>query len=460
MNNPAENDIRQLLDAQRAFFATGLTRELPFRLQQLRTLKKAIFCYRKRIEKALWDDLHKSPEEAYLTEISLVTGEIANHLRHLKRWTRTRRVSTPLHLLPSSSRVLVEPLGVSLIVSPWNYPFQLLFNPLVGAISAGCCAVLKPSPYTPAIAEVMEQLVNEFFDPGYITLVQGGREVNALLWSQRFDLIFYTGSPAVGHHVMQAAAANLTPVILELGGKSPCIVDTGAHLERAARRIAWGKLINAGQTCIAPDYLFVQKALKDELLTLIDRHIKDMYGEDIRQSRYYPRIVNDKAVERLSGLMKEGRIVRGGEVDAAERFIAPTIIDGIDPSHPVMQEEIFGPILPVMTFEEVGEALGYINRNEKPLAFYYFGKNKKAKEVLARSTSGGACINDNLLHFANHHLPLGGVGNSGMGKYHGRDSLLAFSNRRGVVSTPVWIDLKFRYVPFPNFRLIERILGR
>lgn len=458
MEDTKQTTILAILNRQREYFAAGHTRSVDFRLEMLRKFKKAILDYEERIAEALWKDLRKSPEETFLTEISIVTQEIDHHIRHLRRWARSKKVRTPLHLLPSSSRIQYEPLGLSLIMAAWNYPFQLLMNPLVGSISAGNCALLKPSPYTENTALVMEDLIRKTFDEGYINLVQGGRKTNTYLFEQRFDFIFYTGSSYVGRIVMKAASEHLTPVILELGGKSPCIVDRDANLDVAARRIAWGKTINSGQTCVGPDYLFAHESIKDELVSKIGMEISRMYGKDIRTSRHYPRIVNSAAFERLEKLMLDGKVVYGGQTNAPERFIAPTILDRIKPDDAIMQDEIFGPLLPVMTFSSMNEVYSYLASQEKPLAFYYFGKNKKAKEVLANSTSGGGCINDTLMHLVNHHLPFGGVGNSGMGRYHGRNSFLAFSNARAIVSTPTWIDLKFKYVPYPNFKLLRRIL--
>lgn len=458
MTDTTEDTIIQLIISQKNFFATHQTKDIDFRLNQLRELKRAILHNQHKIQQALWEDLHKSPEEVYLTEISIVLSEIDNHIKHLKKWARPKKVSTPIHLQPSSSKIFYEPLGVVLIVAPWNYPFQLVFNPLVGAISAGCCTILKPSPDTPTIAKVMEEIIAETFQSNYIGLVQGGRETNTILFSQKFDIIFFTGSPKVGKVVMKAASENLTPVILELGGKSPCIVDADADLDIAAKRIAWGKLINAGQTCIAPDYLFVYQSIKNELLEKIANNIQSMYGNSIKSSRFYPRIVNDQAFERLTSLLNQGKIYFGGEIDAKERFIDPTIIDEVKPDSLIMKEEIFGPILPVMTFENISEPIDYINKNEKPLAFYYFGKNDKGKKVLAKTTSGGACINDVLLHIGNHNMPFGGVGNSGMGSYHGRESFLAFSHKRAVLTSPTWFDLSLKYVPFKHFKWIKKFL--
>jgi aldehyde dehydrogenase (NAD+) len=458
MEDTSRAEIESLVLAQRAFCKTHTTMDLEFRIGNLKKFRSAILKYETRIADALWLDLHKSPEEAYLTETSIVLGEIECHLKHLRSWAKPKRVPTPLPILPSSSHVFYEPLGTALIIAPWNYPFQMLLNPLVGAISSGCCALLKPSPYTPHVAKVMEELVAEIFDPAYVAMVQGGREVNQILLEQRFDVIFFTGSPALGKIVMQAAAKFLTPVVLELGGKSPCIVDAGANVKLAARRIAWGKCINAGQTCIAPDYLFVHHSVKDQLVIEFAIAVEEMYGKEIKESRYYPRIVNTNAIERLQKLMQQGKISYGGEVDVTQKFIAPTIIEEIQPDFPIMQEEIFGPLLPVLTFDKLDTALDYINSNEKPLAFYYFGSGKVARKILIKTNSGGGCINDTLIHIANHRLPFGGVGNSGMGNYHGKFSFQAFSHSRAIVSSVTWIDLPFKYAPFKFFKWVKKIL--
>ncbi|MDR1181049.1 MAG: aldehyde dehydrogenase [Bacteroidales bacterium] len=459
MENTSLTDIENIIKLQQAFFATNRTKSVSFRIEQLKKLKSAILKHEQQIVNALEKDLHKSYEEAYLTEISIVLAEVNNHIKHLKRWAKPKKVTTPLFLQPSRSKIIYEPLGTSLIISPWNYPFQLLINPLIGAISAGCCAVLKTSPYVPTVANAINDLIEDTFDKKYVAITHGNREVNTLLLQQRFDVIFFTGSPSLGKTVMQAAAQYLTPVILELGGKSPCIVDRNANLEIAAKRITWGKTINAGQTCIAPDYLFVHKEVKEELIRKIIQNIKTMFGEDCQQSKYFPRIVNAQAMKRLQKLMEHGTIVYGGNVDEADRYISPTIIDDVKPDYPIMQEEIFGPILPVMTFENINEVIHYINANEKPLAFYYFGSSKKANDILSKTTSGGGCINDTIMHIANHHLPFGGVGNSGMGKYHGHESFFAFSNKRSIVSTPVWIDLPVKYVPFKYLNKVKKLLS-
>jgi len=453
-----DNTIRERIVAQRDFFATGETRKIAFRKEMLSRFRDAIIANEKKITDAVYLDLHKSYQEAYLTEISLVLSEIRYHLKNVGRWSRAKRVSTPIYLLPSSSRLLHEPLGVSLIIAPWNYPFQLLMSPLVGAISSGCCAVLKPSPYTPNIAKVMEEMITSIFDPKYVTTIQGGREVNQMLLEERFDVIFFTGSPSLGKLVMKAASEHLTPVILELGGKSPCIVDSGSNIKIAARRIVWGKTINSGQTCIAPDYVLVHSSIKEELIAALGEEIKNTFGADPSKSEWYPRIVNKQAFDRLSTYLSQGTIRFGGQTNGGDRFISPTILDGVRPDSPVMQDEIFGPILPVLTFDKIDEAIDFVNKREKPLAFYYFGKNNSAKEVLARTSSGGSCINDTIMHITNHNLPFGGVGNSGLGSYHGKQSFLAFSNARAIVSTPTWIDLPFKYVPFKLFGLVRRIM--
>lgn len=393
-----------------------------------------------------------------LTELSIVAGEIRNHLRHLKSRMRDRRRPTPLKMMPSRSRVVSEPLGCSLIVAPWNYPVQLLLNPLAGAISAGCTALLKPSPYVPHVAETLERMIAETFDERYIAVAQGNRDVNAALLRERFDIIFFTGSPELGRVVMRAAAEHLTPVVLELGGKSPCIVDRGANIDIAARRIAWGKTLNAGQTCIAPDYLLIHSSLRDRFVAAFAREVRRLHGDDPRQSRHYVRMVNERAFDRVAGYLADGRVASGGGLLRDELYIEPTLLVDVDPASAVMREEIFGPVLPVVTFDDTDEAIRFVTEREKPLALYYFGPTKRAAEVIRHTSSGGACVDDTIMHIANENLPFGGVGNSGMGRYHGRESFDAFSHRRAVVTTPVWLDLPFRYMPYRMFRWVKKIL--
>lgn len=461
--------IPSIIESQRAFFHTGATLGLNFRRQMLKKLQGALDKWEKPLADALWTDLHKSYEEAYLTELSIVKGEVKNHLRHLGSWVKRKRVSTPIKMFPSRSFIVSEPLGNTLIMAPWNYPVQLLLNPLVGAISAGCTAVLKPSPYVPNVSATLARMIEDTFDSQYIAVVQGNREVNQALLAQRFDLIFFTGSPSLGKMVMEAASKHLTPVILELGGKSPCIVDRDADIKTAAKRIAWGKTLNSGQTCIAPDYLLIHEEVKEHFIEAFAKAVKELHGSDIKAHKHYVRMVSDRAFERVKGYLAEGDILYGGRTDASERFIEPTILDphislsdadadakanGIA----VLTEEIFGPVFPLLTFKESDEVVAYITRREKPLAFYYFGSEENGWRILHHTSSGGACINDTIMHIANEHVPFGGVGNSGMGAYHGEESFRAFSHRRTVVATGTWIDLPFRYMPYRMFGLVKKIV--
>ena len=451
-------DIDEVISAQREFFRTGVTLEYDFRKKQLRKLADLLKEWEKPLCDALWTDLHKSKEEAVLTEISIVAGEIKNHLSHLRSWMKSVRKSTPLKMFPSSSCIVSEPLGTALVVSPWNYPVQLLLNPLVGAIAAGCTAVLKPSPYVPNVSMVLQQMIESAFSQKYIAVVQGHREVNAALLEHRFDVIFFTGSPTLGKKVMEAASHHLTPVVLELGGKSPCIVDKDADIQTAARRIAWGKTLNAGQTCIAPDYLLIQNSLQHQFVEAFQKALHEMHGEDIQKSRHFVRLVSDKAFQRVSSYLSNGKIVLGGHTDAAERYIEPTLLADVPLDAPVMREEIFGPILPMIPFEKTEEVIHFVNEREKPLALYYFGPVKTGKEVIRCTSSGGACINDTIMHIANENVPFGGVGNSGMGNYHGKLSFEAFSHQRALITTPTWLDLPFRYMPYKMFELVRKIL--
>ena len=458
IKNTTEKEIKSILAAQREFFASNATLDRKFRKEQLRRLLHALNEWEKPLCEALWQDLHKSAEEAILTELSIVTGEIKNHLSHLRGWMKSRSASTPLKMMPSRSRTVSEPLGNALIISPWNYPVQLLLNPLVGAISAGCTAILKPSPYVPNVSRVIEEMISATFGKEYIAVVQGNRDVNTALLNERFDIIFFTGSPALGRMVMSAAAKNLTPVVLELGGKSPCIVDEEADIKIAARRIAWGKTLNAGQTCIAPDYLLIHHSRQEEFIREFGKAIARLHGNDTKESRNYVRLVSDKAFERVSGYLKDGRIVYGGKSDATQRYIEPTLLADVPLDSPVMTEEIFGPVLPMIPFNDREEVVSFVRKREKPLALYYFGKVKDGKDIIRLTSAGGSCINDTIMHIANENIPFGGVGNSGMGHYHGRLSFDAFSHKRSVVTTPTWIDLPFRYMPYKMFGLVKKLL--
>ena len=458
LENTSKQRIDEIVEAQKRYFASGATLEYEFRREQLQRLKKALKEWHKPLCDALWQDLHKSEQEAILTETSIVEGEVKNHLKHLKSWMRTERHSTPLKMMPSRSRVISEPLGQSLIIAPWNYPVQLLLNPLVGAISAGCTALLKPSPYVPQVSKVIEQMIRATFEERYVAVVQGNREVNQQLLEHRFDIIFFTGSPALGRTVMQAASKNLTPVVLELGGKSPCIVDVGADIELTARRIAWGKTLNAGQTCIAPDYLLIHSSLQEAFIKEFTRALRKLHGKDVRQSKHFVRMVNSKAFDRVTAYLNDGRAVVGGNYDREELYIEPTLLTDVKADAPVMQEEIFGPVLPMLPFDTTEEAIKFVTEREKPLALYHVGRENEGWRGLRQTSAGGACVNDTIMHIANENLPFGGVGNSGMGSYHGRLSFDAFSHRRAVVVTPKWIDLPFRYMPYKMFSLVKKLL--
>lgn len=462
MENTNIEKIHNTAEAQRRFFRSGATLDMAFRKRMLGKLLSALDEWEQRLCDALWSDLHKSYEEAFLTEISIVKAEVKMHLRHLSSWARRRRVSTPLKLFPSRSYVVKEPLGCALIVSPWNYPVQLLLNPLVGAISSGCTAMLKPSPYVPHVAQVIEQMIAETFDSEYIAVVQGNREVNATLFDIRWDLIFFTGSPTLAKSVMAAAAKHLTPVILELGGKSPCIIDKSANIATTARRLAWGKTLNSGQTCIAPDYILIHKEVKEAFVKAFAEEVKQLHGEDIKRDKHYVRMVNSRAFERVASYIKESKVLYGGSFDADERYIEPTLLDNPPLDAAVMTEEIFGPVFPVITLDGDGsfveQAIDFVTSREKPLALYYFGDEADGWRVVRHTSSGGGCINDVIMHIANEKVPFGGVGNSGMGRYHGRESFEAFSHTRSIIATSKWLDLPFRYMPYKYFGLAKRIL--
>ena len=458
MENTTKEKIEEIVRCQREFFQRGITRSVKWRKSQLCALNAGLKKWEKPLCEALWTDLHKSYEEAFMTEIGLVYGELGEAIRKVGRWSRRRSRPTPLTVLPSSSHIVREPLGCTLIVSPWNYPVQLLLNPLVGVIAAGCTAILKPSPYVPHVSKVLEELISDTFPQEFVAVVQGNREVNGVLFSQRYDLVFLTGSPALGKVVMEAQAQYLTPMVLELGGKSPCIVDKDANLRLAARRIAWGKCLNSGQTCIAPDYLFLHADIKDAFVEAFRTELANLYPDGTEHSDKFVHIVRPAAFDRLVGYLKEGDVLCGGRHDRERLWIEPTLLDHVSPDASVMQEEIFGPIFPVLTFRDRSEVVEFVTRREKPLAFYYFGRSSAAWEIVGRTTSGGACINDTIMHIANANIPFGGVGNSGMGSYHGERSFIAFSHERSVVKTPTWIDLKFRYMPYKLFPLIKRML--
>lgn len=448
--------IGEIRAKQESYFRSGATLDVRTRKANLVAFEKAVLKWEKPLCEALWKDLHKSYEESYIAEVSILLGEIRTHIRNVGKWTRPQRRPTPMKLFPSRSKIISEPLGTALIISPWNYPVQLLLTPLVGVISSGCTAVLKPSPYVPEVSDVIEKMIRDTFPEEYVAVVQGDRDVNTALLEQRWDMIFFTGSPSFGRAVMAAAAKNLTPVVLELGGKSPCIIDKDADIEVAAKRVAWGKSLNAGQTCIAPDYLMLHKNIKDKFLSELEKAFGELLGDDPQKSEHFVRIVNDAAFERLKGYLADGEVVFGGKTDKSERYFSPTVLDHVSPDSPVMQEEIFGPIFPVQSFGEIDEVIRFVSMREKPLALYYFGS--QGDKVLKHTTSGGSCINDVIMHIANENVPFGGVGMSGMGSYHHKRTFDVFTHYRSVISTPTWIDLPFRYMPYMWFNAVKRLL--
>ena len=448
--------IGEIRAKQESYFRSGATLDVRTRKTNLVAFEKAVLKWEKPLCEALWKDLHKSYEESYIAEVSILLGEIRTHIRNVGKWTRPQRRPTPMKLFPSRSKIISEPLGTALIISPWNYPVQLLLTPLVGVISSGCTAVLKPSPYVPEVSDAIEKMIRDTFPEEYVAVVQGDRDVNTALLEQRWDMIFFTGSPSFGRAVMAAAAKNLTPVVLELGGKSPCIIDKDADIEVAAKRVAWGKSLNAGQTCIAPDYLILHKNIKDKFLSELEKAFRELLGDDPHKSEHFVRIVNDAAFERLKGYLADGEVVFGGKTDKSERYFSPTVLDHVSPDSPVMQEEIFGPIFPVQTFSSLDEVIRFVSMREKPLALYYFGS--QGDKVLKHTTSGGSCINDVIMHIANENVPFGGVGMSGMGSYHHKRTFDVFTHYRSVISTPTWIDLPFRYMPYKWFNVVKRLL--
>ena len=441
-------DFAATVQRQRAFFQTSATRPLEFRRAQLERLSLALERHEPALLSALQADLRKSPFQGYATEVALVQMEIRHALKNLQRWAAPSGRGTPWFVAPARGWVQAEPLGVALILGPWNYPAQLLLTPLVSAIAAGNCAVLKPSELAPRTAEAVTALVRDCFEEELVSVATGGPEVAEALLSERFDKIFFTGSTRVGRVVMAAAAKHLTPVTLELGGKCPAIVCADAPVELAAKRIAWGKFMNAGQTCVAPDFVLVHRSVRGAFVAALGKSLAEFYGADTRQSADYGRIINARHYERLASYLKDGEVAHGGTHDAQDRFIAPTILTGVAPEAPVMQEEIFGPILPVLDFDTLDDALALLRDRPTPLALYVFtGDREIERRVLTEARSGGACVNDVVSHMIGTGLPFGGLGDSGMGAYHGRAGFEAFSHRRAVLRRATWLDLPFRYPP-------------
>ncbi|MFB2891515.1 aldehyde dehydrogenase [Aerosakkonemataceae cyanobacterium BLCC-F50] len=452
--------VQDILQQQRKFFSTGKTKDIAFRLTQLKNLKQAILDNKDEIISALKADLKKPTFEAYVLEIG-VLKEIDYAIKNLKNWTKPKKVATPLEQLPGSAFIYPEPLGVVLIIAPWNYPFQLTISPLVGAIAAGNCAIVKPSEISPNTSSIIAKIFQKTFAPAYIAVVEGGVETSKELLQQKFDHIFFTGGTAIGKIVMEAAAKNLTPVTLELGGKSPCIIDSDINIEYTARRISWGKFINAGQTCIAPDYLLVNQTIKKPLVESIKNCLQEFYGDDPEKSPDFGRIINQKQFNRLVELLKSGEIIIGGKTNPETCYIAPTLIDKVSLDAPIMQEEIFGPILPILEYNNLEEAISIVNNQPKPLALYFFSKNQEyQQQILEKTSSGGVCINDTIMHIGVSELPFGGVGNSGIGSYHGKASFDTFSHQKSVLKKSFLLDLKVRYAPYlGKLDLVKKIIG-
>ena len=441
--------IDQIVESQRTYFESGATLPVKFRIEMLKKLRTAVRKYETEIEEALKSDLGKSDFEGFMCETGLVLTELSYMIRHTHKFAKEHRVCTPLAQFASRSYKKPSPYGNTLIMSPWNYPFLLTMDPLADAIAAGNTAIVKPSAYSPATGAVIEKIIKECFPTEYIAVVTGGRKENATLLEKKFDFVFFTGSQTVGKEVLRHTAETLTPAVLELGGKSPCIVDGTAKLKLAAKRIVFGKYLNCGQTCVAPDYILCERSVKDKLVKEICAQVKKQYGEAPLLNPDYGKIVNEKHFERLCGLVDAKKVVLGGETDKEALRIAPTVMDNVTWEDAVMQEEIFGPVLPILTFDDFEELYPLLARKPKPLALYLFSEDKKRiKEATARLSYGGGCINDTVIHLATSEMGFGGVGESGMGAYHGKEGFDAFSHTKSIVDKKTWMDLPMRYQPY------------
>lgn len=440
-------DINARVEAQRKYFYSGATRSTEFRIEMLERLRRSIINNSTAIAEALMDDLNKHPLETYMCETGLVLEEIGYHIKHLAQWNRTRRAAPSLAQAPGRGCICPEPYGVALIMAPWNYPIQLCLMPLVGAISAGCCAVIKPSAYAPASSRAVRKIIEDAFEADYVCVIEGGRDENKALLEERFDYIFFTGSPGVGRLVMEKASEKLTPVTLELGGKSPVIVDATANLHLAARRIAFGKVLNAGQTCVAPDYLLIQRGVRDKFIAEYRKALVSFFPRGDMSAMVH--IINNKHFDRLISLLRGGTAVIGGSYERANRFIEPTVLIDVDKDAPVMQQEIFGPILPVLCYDLIDECIDFIRAREKPLALYMFSNDKAAvRRVMDSCSFGGGCVNDTIMHLAGSGMGFGGVGASGMGCYHGKKSFDTFTHYRSILSQSTLFDVPLRYMPY------------
>lgn len=454
------NNIKEVINKQRLFFNKGRTMDLDFRIEKLKLLRTAIVDNEKEIMEALKKDLNKAPFESYETEIGIILEEIKYIIKHLHKWASRKRVKTPLTHFLSKSYIYSEPYGVTLVMSPWNYPFNLTIAPLVGSIAAGNCTVIKPSEYSIHTSEVIDKIIRRYFDRDYITVIKGGKEISQNLLAEKFDYIFFTGSVQIGKIVMESASKNLIPVTLELGGKSPCIVDETANIDLAAKRIVWGKFLNAGQTCVAPDYLIVHSSIKEKLVNSMIKYIIEFYGTEPCKNLDYPKIINDKHFTRLLGLLEDEKIVLGGNFNKKTNQISPTILDDVTWSSSVMQEEIFGPILPVLKFEKLDEVINTVNKRPSPLALYFFSTDKdRQKNIMKKISFGGGCINDTVVHLASSYMPFGGVGDSGMGGYHGKASFDTFSHKKSILKKSNLFDISLRYPPFKNnLNILKKIM--
>lgn len=453
-------NISKVIEDQQAFFSSGKTRNVEFRLRQLATLADWIKKYDENILAALKKDLGKSRFEGYATEIGIVLDEIKYIRKRLRSWTKDQRVPTTIKQFPAKCFRRYEPYGRVLIISPWNYPFQLAVTPLVGALCAGNTAVIKPSEYSPATSKLLARMIQECFKEEYIAVVEGGKEQNIELLSHKFDYIFFTGSTPIGRIVMSTAAKFLTPVTLELGGKSPCIVDESADIKLTARRITWGKFLNAGQTCVAPDYLLIHCSMKEAFVEAFKKCIAAFYGLNPLESPDYPRIINRGHFDRILGLIKNEKVIVGGDFNPTTLKIEPTVLDEVSFDSLIMNEEIFGPVLPIITFEDINQIKVWLTDRPKPLACYIFTRNRKTEEMLLNELSfGGGCVNDTIVHLATSHMPFGGVGESGMGSYHGKRSFETFSHCKSIVKKSSLIDIPIRYPPFKeiSYWLLKRI---
>lgn len=454
--------LREKINKQREYFSTGETKDINFRIEKLKKLRDVLKSEEEKVFEALKKDLMKSSFESYVTEVAMVYDEINMHIKNIKKWSKKRRVKTPLVQFPAKSFIQLEPYGVVLIIGPFNYPFMLTMDPLIGAIAAGNTAVIKPSESAPETSKILKEILEKVFDEKYVLHInpERGKEVVEELLKEKFDYIFFTGSATVGKIVMKAASQYLTPVTLELGGKSPCIIDKDCKLELAARRIVWGKLLNSGQTCVAPDYLYVHKDIEEEFIKKLEEEIKNQFGNNPLESEDYSKMVNEREFNRVLSYIDKEKLVFGGNYNRKTFQIEPTILKNVTWNDPVMEREIFGPIFPILSFENLDEVIRLVNSKDKPLALYYFSEDKnKIEKVINSTSSGGVTINDTLVHVSSSYLPFGGVGNSGMGEYHGKYSFDLFSNKKGVMNRKTFLDLKIRYAPFQNkLTIVKKIM--